>query len=222
MNKLINYRLIRLNNSVLYKATFLGQSVAKSFLTVKKSLSIIEELRKKEKKIIEIVLDLKSLRNVYLTKKVIADLLKHRPAKYSSNNFFSASVSSFLVADNIKKRKNFSRETTDFFINWTRDIFNCNCKENPYCDCGRLNLEKIILSLRTDENFEINEICEYLGKKYGILVFKGDIIGYLENLIYSLESIQNMMKGILNLDEKYKDELSRIPELITKIKNNNK
>ena len=222
MNKLINYRLIRLNNSVLYEATFLGQSVAKSFLTVKISLSIIEELRKKEKKIIEIVLDLKSLRNVYLTEKVVADLLKHRPAKYSSNNFFSASVSSFLVADNIKKRKNFSRETTDFFINWTRDIFNCNCKENPYCDCGRLNLEKIILSLRTDENFEINEICEYLGKEYGILVFKGDIIGYLENLIYSLESVQNMMKGILNLDEKYNDELSRIPELITKIKNINK
>jgi len=219
MNKLINNRLIRLSNGVLYKATFLGQSVAKSFLTVKMSLSIIEELRKKEKKIIEIVLDLKSLRNVYLTKKVVADLLKHRPAKYSSNNFFSASVTSFLVADNIKKQKTFSRETTDFFINWTRDIFNCHCKENPYCDCGRLNLEKIILSLRTDENFKINEICEYLGKKYGILVFKGDIIGYLENVIYSLESIQNMMKGLLNLDEEYKDELSKIPELITKIKN---
>jgi len=220
LKKLINHRLVRLDDNNQYKSTFLGQSIAKSFLTVKKSLEIIEILKKKEKKIVDIVLELKALKNVYLTKKVVADLSKHRSARYSSNNFFSASVSSFLVADNLKKHKTFSQEITDYFINWTNDIFNCDCKDNPYCDCGRLNLEKIILSLRTDENFEIDGICEFLGKKYGILVFKGDIIGYLENLIYSLESIQNISKGILNLDEEYKDELSIIPELILKIKLN--
>jgi len=220
LKKLVDYRLVRLKDSNQYKSTFLGQSIAKSFLTVKKSLEIIEILKKKEKEIVDIVLELKALRNVYLTKKVVADLSKHRSARYSSNNFFSASVSSFLIADNIKKRKSFSHEVTDFFINWTNDIFNCNCKDNPYCDCGRLNLERIIFSLRTDENFDISEISEYLSNKYGLLVFRGDIIGYFENLIYSLESIQNIAKGIINLDEEYKYEISKIPELISKIKNN--
>ncbi len=220
LKKLIVYRLVRLEDNDQYKSTFLGQSIAKSFLTVKKSLEIIEELKKKKKKIVDIVLELKALRNVYLTKKVVADLSKHRSARYSSNNFFSASVSSFLIADNIKKRKSFSREVTDFFINWTNDIFNCNCKDNPYCDCGRLNLERIIFSLRTDENFDISEISEHLSNKYGLLVFRGDIIGYFENLIYSLESIQNIAKGIINLDDEYKYEISKIPELISKIKNN--
>ncbi len=222
LKKLTNYKLVFLDNKNMYKSSFLGRSIAKSFLTVEKSLEIVELLKNKKSKIMDIVLELKALKNVYLTNKIVADLSKHRAAKYTSNNFFSASVSSFLMADNLKKRKSFSRELTDFFINWTNDIFNCNCKDNPYCDCGRLNLERIIFSLRTDENFEISEISEYLSKKYGLLVFKGDIIGYLENLIYSLESIQNIAKGIINLDEEFKYEISKIPEIISKIKNNSK
>ena len=218
INKLISSRLIRLNNGVLYKSTFLGQSVAKSFLTVETSLSIIEELKKKEKKIIEIVLNLKSLRNVYLTKKVVADLSKHRPAKYSSNNFFSASVLSLMDANYIKKRKTFSDDFIKYVVKWTNEIFNCDCKDNPYCDCGRLNLEKIILNLRIENNFSIKEITEYLENELEIMIYKGDITDYLENLIYSFESVLNICKGVAKLDSIYNEEISNIPNIIEKIR----
>lgn len=218
INKLINYRLIRLNNGVLYKATSLGQSVAKSFLTIEISLSIIEELKKKEKKIIEIVLNLKSLRNVYLTKKVVADLSKHRPAKYSSNNFFSSSVLSLMDANYVKKRKTFSDEFIEYVVKWTKEIFNCDCKDNPYCECGRLNLEKIILNLRIEDNFSIKEITEYLENELEIMIYKGDITDYLENLIYSFESVLNISKGVPNLDPIYNEEISNIPNIIERIR----
>ena len=218
INKLINYRLIQLNNRVLYKATFLGQSIAKSFLTIETSLTIIEELRKKERKINELVLDLKKLRNVYLTKKVVADLSKHRPAKYSSNNFFSASVLSLMDANYVKKRKSFSDDFINYVVKWTNEIFNCDCKDKPYCDCGRLNLEKLILNLRVENNFSIKEISEYLENELEIMIYKGDITDYLENLIYSFESILNMSKGILNLDPVYNEELSHIPNIIERIR----
>jgi len=218
IKKLTNYRLIRLNNSVLYRATFLGQSIAKSFLTVEVSLSIIDELKKKEKKIIEIVLDLKKLRNVYLTKKVVADLAKHRPAKYASNNFFSASTLTLMDANYVKKRKLFSDDFIKLVVKWTSEIFNCDCKDKPYCDCGRLNLEKIILNLRIENNFSIKEITEYLENELQIMVYKGDITDYLENLIYSFESILNISKGIQNLDSSYNDEILDIPDIIERIR----
>ncbi len=218
INILISYRLIRLNNGNLYKATFLGQSVAKSFLTIEKSLGIIEELKKKEKKIIEIVLELKSLRNVYLTKRVVADLSKHRPAKYSSNNFFSASNLSLMDANYVKKRRSFSDDFIKYVVKWTTEIFNCDCKDNPYCECGRLNLEKIILNLRIEDNFSIKEIAEYLENELEIMIYKGDITDYLENLIYSFESVLNISKGVPNLDPIYNEEISDIPNIIERIR----
>lgn len=219
LKKLIEFRLVFLENENLYKISFLGQSVAKSFLTVEKSLEIIGSLKKKEKKIIDIVLELKPLRNVYLTKKIVADLSKHRAAKYSSNNFFSASVLSLMDANYVKKRKTFSDEFIEYVLKWTGEIFNCDCKDKPYCECGRINLEKIILNLRIDNKFSIKDISEYLEEELKILIYKGDITDYLENLIYSFESILNISKGISSLDSDYGKEIAEIPNIIEKIKN---
>ena len=123
-----------------------------------------------------------------------------------------------MNAENVRKRKTFSREFMDFITKWTSDIFNCNCKDNPYCDCGRKNLEKLILNLRVKENMSIEEISDYLNVEYKIIVFKGDIIDYLEGLIYSLESIKNIGETLANLDKNYLNEILEIPTLIEEIK----
>ncbi|MFX0104899.1 MAG: DEAD/DEAH box helicase [Candidatus Hodarchaeota archaeon] len=211
-------RLIRIKENLTIKATRLGKAVAKSFLSVNESLEIIEKLQNKLEKPIDIALDLKYLKNVYLSKKVVADLSKNVNMKYFSNNLFSASILSLMNAEYVRKRKTFSREFIDFIMKLTNDIFNCNCKDNPYCDCGRMNLEKLILNLRVKNNMKIEEISNYLAEVYKILIFKGDIIDYLENLIYSLESIKNIAEGITNLDENYKKEINEIPNLIENIK----
>ena len=138
--------------------------------------------------------------------------------KYLSNNLFSASVLSLMNADYVKKRKTFSREFIDFIMKLTGDIFSCNCKDNPYCDCGRLNLEKLIVNLRIEEKMTIEEITNYLMEEYRIVIFRGDLIQYLENLIYSLESIKNIAEGISNLADNYNKEIKEIPNIIKKIK----
>ncbi|NVM44650.1 MAG: DEAD/DEAH box helicase [Candidatus Lokiarchaeota archaeon] len=219
LKKLINYGLVLLDNKNMYKSSFLGQSIAKSFLTVEKSLEIVDILKNKKSKITDIVLELKALKNVYLTKKIVADLSKHRAAKYSSNNFFSASVLSLMDANYVKKRKSFSDEFIEYVVKWTGEIFNCDCKDKPYCECGRINLEMIILNLRIENKFSIREISEYLEDELKILIYKGDITDYLENLIYSFESILNISKGITNLDPDYEKEISEIPLIIENIRN---
>ncbi|NVM38186.1 MAG: DEAD/DEAH box helicase [Candidatus Lokiarchaeota archaeon] len=218
LKKLILYNLIRIKEDLTVKITRLGGAVASSFLTIDECLDIIKKLQKKLENPLDIALNLEFLRNVYLSKNLVADLSKNVNMKYFSNNLFSASVLSLMNADYVKKRKTFSRDFIDFIMKLTSDIFNCTCNDNPYCDCGRLNLEKLILNLRVKEKMTIEEISNYLIEEYKILVFKGDLIDYLENLIYSLESIKNIAEGISNLDENYIREIKKIPILIENIK----
>ncbi len=218
LKKLINLNLIRIKEDSTIKSTRLGRAIANSFLSVGDCLEIIEKLQNKLESPLEIALDLEFLRNVYLSKNIVADLSKNVNMKYFSNNLFSASVLSLMNAEYVKKRKSFSRDFIDFIMKLTNDIFNCNCKDNPYCDCARLNLEKLILDLRIKQNMTIEEISSYLIEEYKIMVFKGDLIDYLESLIYSLESIKNIAEGVSNLDEKFKKEIREIPYLIENIK----
>lgn len=218
IKKLSDKKLIKKDNYNMLKPTKLGQAIAKSFLTIEKSIEIIDLIQNKKQTIKEIVLNLRSLKNVYLSKTVVANLSINVNMKYFSNNFFSASVLKLMDAEYVKKRKKFSQSFINLILKWINDIFTCSCKDNPYCECGRLNLEVIILKLRTEQKFSIEEIHQYLEENYSILIFKGDLIDYLENLIYSFESIKNIAEGISNLDDSYRNELIEIPIIIKNIK----
>jgi helicase len=218
LKKLISFKLIRIKEDLTIKATRLGRAIANSFLNVDESLEIIKKLQNKLDTPLDIALNLEFLRNVYLSKNLVADLSKNVNMKYFSNNLFSASVLSLMNADYVKKRKTFSRDLVDAIMKLTTRIFNCTCKDNPYCECGRLKLENLILNLRVKENMTIEEISNYLMEEFRILVFKGDLIDYLENLIYSLESIKNIAEGLSHLDENYIKEIREIPKLIERIK----
>ena len=75
-----------------------------------------------------------------------------------------------------------------------------------------------MLNLRVEDNFTIEEIYSYFEEEYKIIIFKGDIIDYLENLIYTLESIKNIAEGVFDLDTKTRTEIEKIPVLIDQIK----
>jgi helicase len=219
IKKLNNLRLIRIKENFIHKATHLGRAISKSFLNIDEGLEIIKKLENKEINIIlQLALELKPIKNVYLSKKVVAELSKNRNMKYMSNNFFSASILSLMNAEYVRTRKSFSRDFIQLIMRWINDIFNCKCKDNPYCDCGRINLEKMIFDLRTNQRLSISQISQYLETEYKLLVFKGDLTDYLENLIYSLESIKNISEGIKELAKNYLKELSEIPSIIENIK----
>ncbi|MGV9203333.1 MAG: DEAD/DEAH box helicase [Promethearchaeia archaeon] len=218
LKKLKKLNLIRIKENSHYYATKIGKSIAKSFLTIRESLDIIDLIRDGKKTILEISLELKPLKNVYLSKGMVANLAKNVNMKYMSNNFFSASVLNLMNAKYVKKRKKFSRSFIKFVTRWMNDIFTCECEDKPFCDCGRINLERIILELRTEDKFSIQDIHMYLHEKYNLTVFKGDIIDYLNSLIYSFQSIKNIALGVPNLGEDYRDEIRKISEIVQKIK----
>lgn len=219
VKKLEYKNLIALKEDVTYRTTRLGRAISKSFLTVEKGFEIVEILTKyQSKSLLELALELEPLKNVYLSRRMAADLSKDRSTKYLSNNLFTASTMSLLNAENIRKKKTYSREFIEMVLKWHEDIFTCNCKEKPYCECGRLNFEKLLLSLRVEDGFSIDQICEYLMNEYEVLVFKGDLTDFLESLIYSLESVLEIALSLKDLNTTYKSEISQIPTLIKKIK----
>ena len=218
LKKLLSLEIIRIKEDYRYRITQLGRALAKSFLTVDKGLEIIETLRNSSKSIVELALDIEPLRNVYLTKKIVADLSKNRNMKYLSSNLFAASTLSLLQAEQVKKKKKYSREFIEMILKWMKDIFNCECDEKPYCDCGRMNLEKLILSLRIEEEHSIDEIRAFLKNEYNILIFKGDLMDFLESLIYSLESVLEIANSIKNIKIVYENEILKIPKYVEKIK----
>ena len=184
LQKLDNNKMIRIKENLTYMTTSLGKAMAKSFLSVDTGLEIIQAITKdKNRSLIELALELEPLRNVYLTKRIVSDISRDRGMKYLSNNLFTASTLSLLDAEHVKKKTSYSRRFIDIVMKWMLDIFNCDCKEKPYCDCGRLNLEKLILSLRRENKLTISEICQYLKDEYEIVVFKGDIVDFLETFI---------------------------------------
>ncbi len=218
LKKLRSHKLIALSSDSSWKTTQLGQAIGKSFITVEESLQIVEELKRNEKSVTILALNLNPLKNVYLSKSVVADLSKNVSNRFLSNNLFSATALSLMNAEYVKKRKTFSPRFIQLVLKWVKDIFNCSCKDSPYCECGRVNLMKIILDLRAEQKYSIEDICFYMEEHYEIVVFKGDIIDFLENLIYSFESIKSIAEGVINLSQTYKDEISGIPLLIKKIK----
>jgi len=218
LSKLNQKKLIRVKENFLYKPTYLGQAIAKSFLSIDQCLEIVNMVKNGGYSVVEIALELQPIKNVYLSKGLVIDLAKNVNMRYRSNNLFSGSVLSLMNAEYVRKRKSFSKEFIDFISKWVSDIFNCNCKDSPYCDCGRLNIEKMILRLRIEYNLSIEEICNHFAEEYKIIIHKGDIISYLENLIYSLESIKNILDGNFELEQKFKGEVEEIPTLIDKIK----
>jgi helicase len=218
IQSLMDKELISIKDHDVLKAKRLARAIAKSFLTIEQSFEIIDLIKNQKQSIKNIVLNLKPLKNVYLSRAVVADLSKNVNMKYFSNNFFSSSVLSLMDAEYVKKRKKFSQDFIELVLKWINDLFNCSCKDSPYCECGRLNLESIILDLRTEQGLSVDQIHEYLREYYEILVFKGDLIDYLENLIYSFESVRNIAEGIENLNSSYRSELANIPTIVEKIR----
>ncbi|TFG04837.1 MAG: DEAD/DEAH box helicase, partial [Promethearchaeota archaeon] len=105
LKKLNSLKLLRVKENFMHKINHLGRSIAKSFLTIEKSLEIIDKLKnEKVKSVLDLALELKPIRNVYLSRKVVAELSKNVNMKYFSNNFFSASVLSLMNAEYVKKK----------------------------------------------------------------------------------------------------------------------
>ncbi len=201
-----------------YKITKLGTAISTSFLTVNEALLIKDQIFIEKLPFETIALNLEPMKNVYVSNKIVSEVSKSINAKYISNQLFSGTILSIMESKNFKKRKNLPKFLVDVLTNWTKILFICECEDTPYCNCGRENLQNLILTLRIDNEYSIDEIYFYLLKNFEIIIYRGDLIDFFESLIHSFETIKKICES-LRLKEDFKDKLTQIPKIIEKIKN---
>ncbi|QEE17469.2 DUF5814 domain-containing protein [Promethearchaeum syntrophicum] len=192
-----------IRNKSVARATRFGKAVAESFFSLKTAIKIrkslitpvSEELPAPD--MIELAQSLDTFNNVYVTNRILSELSIKGNQQVKSNNLFSSSVLSMVNAEHLgkKKRAHVSRRLYGVIIRWSEDIFNCTCKDKPYCECGKNNIERFIVDYRLS-GLSVTEIVLELEEEYEIKIFTGDIIDYLESMINSLFSIQKIGRSV--------------------------
>ena len=213
---LIQKKLINKEDS-LYKANKLGTAISTSFLTINEALLIKDQIFIEKIPLVTITLNLEPLKNVYVSNKIVSEVSKSINAKYVSNQLFSGTILSIMESRNYKRRKSFPKFLIDILTNWIKILFNCECKDAPYCDCGLNNLQSLIFSLRIDKKYSIDDIYYYLLKEFEIIIYRGDLIDFFESLIHSFNTIKNICESLI-LNEDIKEKMLFIPSIIEKIK----
>ncbi|WP_371805286.1 DUF5814 domain-containing protein [Candidatus Lokiarchaeum ossiferum] len=210
-----------INNNTEYRTTRFGQATAESFFSLEQALEIRKKLLVPVSETVPapdmlvIAQHLDKFNNVYVTNRILAELSMKNEKQSRSNNFFSTSVLSMISADHLGKKKHgrINRRLYNVIMAWSEDIFNCACDDNPYCDCGKRNVEGFIFDYRLS-GMSISEIVDTFQDEYEVRMFPGDIIDYLEGIIYALLSIQKIGKS-LRVPPQTMLKLRDIPQLVT-------
>jgi helicase len=220
--------ILRIRNNSEWIATPFGKAVSESFLRVDKALEIKEELQvpviegSPPPNMIKIARSLQPLNNIYITNRLLSEMAGKGEKRAKSNNLFSNDVLALMTADNLGKRSRLNPHVYDILIRWSEDIFNCTCKDQPYCECGKDNIEQILVEYRL-AGLTLNEIMLAIEDEYEIQIFQGDLIDFFEQLIYNLLAINKIGKTIRLAPQtmlKIRDIPHIITDLISPKKNN--
>jgi putative ATP-dependent RNA helicase len=198
LSKFIQY----LPNKKDIRVTKFGQAVAESFFSLEIANTIRKVLTQKvtEKNpapnMLELAGRFNKFKNAYLTNRIISAISTRNQRSSRSNNLFSSSVLGLVSADSLKSKKNtINRRVYHIILAWSEHIFNCSCSDAPYCDCGRNNLERLIMETRM-QGTTIKETIMGLEEAFEIQVYHGDLIDYLESIIYTLLSISKIGRSL--------------------------
>jgi helicase len=187
-------------------ATTLGKATAISFLTPKETSFIRENAGKLD--LLVMSLKLNPFSQVYISTRIQSELERAFNTRFSSN-LFSGAVLDVMNVSKSGGHKSLPTWVLDTLVKWAREFFKCNCKENPFCDCGAQELCKKVVSLRLT-GMTPREIAEKLNEDYEFQVYPGDLFDWFEQEIHRLRGIERIMKAL------GKDELAEQCEDLSK------
>ncbi|MCG3217921.1 MAG: DEAD/DEAH box helicase [Candidatus Heimdallarchaeota archaeon] len=171
--------------------TSLGIATSSSFLPPSKASRIANELKKR--KPLDIAVELVPFEAVYLNSKLYAAV--ERALKiHMSSRLFSSSVLDILMGGSVRL------DSIDEWImrvlqKWTQEIFTCRHKENPFCNCGVLNLSKLIAELRMS-GMNPSKLTLELRNRWQLTAYPGDLLRWLDELIHQLDAVRKLAKVV--------------------------
>ncbi|MHA1410091.1 MAG: DUF5814 domain-containing protein [Candidatus Odinarchaeia archaeon] len=170
------------------KITKLGKNVTTSFLNIEQTRFILQNIERED--YIDIAIKLEPFESAYLSNRTIEELSRIFRIRFPTR-LFSGSLLGTIDTKNVKLYKKIPEWLVQVFTKWLSDIFNCKCKESPFCDCGKITLSRKIIELRkiglTPRNIS-NELYE----EYDIYAYPGDIFNWLETFLHNLNGVKKI------------------------------
>ncbi|MHA1557645.1 MAG: DUF5814 domain-containing protein, partial [Candidatus Heimdallarchaeota archaeon] len=170
------------------RATKLGKATSRTFLHPSEAGAIKKKLQNTSP--LEIAIDLEPFTSIFLTSKIQSEIEKTLRGGYIGSNLFAGSVIEYMESA-LDKRSNLPKLIIGTFAKWQTEIFNCNCTDNPWCDCGIQSLSRIIVKLRL-ENKNLRRITTALQTGYNLYAYPGDIYRWFDTLIHHLRAVAKL------------------------------
>lgn len=187
-----NMGLIASKNDKWY-ITPLGRAISESFLTPSFGYEIAKKTQNHTIK--EIAVEIAPLDAVYITNRIQAKL-EHALKTHISSKFFSDGVLDMITNMSSVKGK-LSPMLMDKIRFWLRNFLDCKCRSNPYCKHPREKISLLILDMRM-EGMSISQITNVLAREYDFLVYQGDLINWLDEVIHAINAIGRLAKAMQN------------------------
>ncbi len=185
----------------------LGKAASVSFLSPSEAVFVKENI---DSDPLELAIKLEPFESVYLSSKLQGELNRAYNTNFPTR-FFSGAVLDIMDVSRTKKPKKLEKWVLDLFAKWTLDFFNCKCKDNPFCECGQIELAKKIVEYRFF-GLKTNNISQLLENEYQLYIYPGDIYKWLDSLIHHLRAVVRIAEIIK------KDVLvGKVQEIINKV-----
>ncbi|MBP2029387.1 helicase [Methanohalophilus levihalophilus] len=168
--------------------TRLGSIAARHFLSPAKAF-LIKDAVTSDMEPLNIVSNLEFFDAAYF--KFAPQISSALKINMPSRVFQGAALDIVFEAENLSALNETIQEQLYAFAS---DFLTCKCKENPFCGCAEKKFGERIIKWRV-EGLEPEDIVRRLDSSYGISTYAGDVYGYLDNVIRSLDAIEMMARA---------------------------
>jgi superfamily II helicase len=120
------------------------------------------------------------------------------------NVFSGAALDILYNTDEVEK---VDSATRDQLLGFVTDFMNCDCDDAPYCGCPERKFVRYLIDLRR-EGASPSRIVETLEAEYGLYAYEGDVLGFLDTSVRSLEAVEEVADTLAEYEAR--DEARRV------------
>ncbi|OLS22936.1 MAG: putative ski2-type helicase [Candidatus Heimdallarchaeota archaeon LC_3] len=204
LNFLLKFKLVTKKGSII-SITKLGKAGALSFLTIEEMELVLKLIDKRDYIDIAILLD--PLENIHISSTIVG-LLERSLQTRVRTRFFNSNILD-LINKMGEKSDKMEPKALQILISWFQMFFNCKCKDKPDCDCGKVKVNNKLIEYRL-LGLSPGRIAKKIDIEYGLYVYPGDLLRWLESVLYKLEGIEKIATAL----EQNTKEIRRITRAI--------
>ncbi len=172
-----------------FEATNLGIATSTSFIYPSIVFRTIQQLKTMD--VLDIVARLEPFDTLHLASRIqsrVERIVKSR----GSSKFFANRVLDLLSGDfTLYRKEEMDPYVLDRLRLWIDLLYPCSHQDRPFCDCGQINIAKLIIQRRMLGDTP-SRVISYLESNYDLTAYIGDLITFLDAVVHRFEALHRI------------------------------